>query len=218
MAYRDPLMKMLIADDDPVSRRVLQAALLKSGYEVTMASDGVEAWQALDRPDPPALVILDWMMPGMDGPEVCRKIRERPTPTPPYLILLTARHRSEDIVTGLQAGADAYLTKPFQPAELRARVEVAGRVVALQHRLAARVKELEEALARVKQLQGLLPICAWCKKVRDDKNYWRGVESYIAEYSEARFTHGICPDCKDVVSQQNRRRLGDSPMVKLPDE
>lgn len=205
-------MKVLIADDEPVIRRVLEAALVKWGHEVVVASDGVEAWRALDGHDAPPLVILDWMMPGMDGAEVCRKVRQRPTSTPPYLILLTARDRSEDIVTGLQAGADDYLTKPFEPAELRARVEVAGRVVGLQHHLAERVTALEEALARVRRLQGLLPICAWCKKVRNDRNYWQGVEGYIAEHSEARFTHGICPDCKEkVVRPEIRRCLDQAP-------
>ena len=197
-------MKILVADDDPVSRRVVEAALVKWGHEVTVVADGLETLRALKVGDAPPLAILDWMMPGMDGVDVCRKVRERPTATPPYLILLTTRGRSEDVVTGLGAGADDYLAKPFDWEELRARVEVGGRVVALQRSLAERVQALEDALARVKQLQGLLPICAWCKKVRRDQNYWQSVEGYVSEHSEARFSHGICPDCKKKLQKQER--------------
>lgn len=190
-------MRILIADDDPVSRRVLEATLVKAGYEVAAVGDGLEAAQALQGDDPPPLAILDWMMPGMEGVEVCRTVRKKPTRTPPYLILLTGRGRSEDVVTGLRGGADDYLTKPFDGEELRARVEVGARVVTLQQGLAERVRALEDALARVRRLQGLLPICAWCKKVRNDQNYWQQVEGYIADHSEARFSHSICPGCRE---------------------
>ena len=205
-------MRILIADDDPVSRRVLEATLVKAGYEVAVAGDGLEAVRALQRDDPPPLAILDWMMPGVDGVEVCRTVRKKRTPTPPYLILLTARGRSEDIVAGLRGGADDYLTKPFDGEELRARVEVGARVVTLQQGLADRMRALEDALARVKQLQGLLPICAWCKKVRNDQNYWQTVEGYVTEHTEARFSHSICPECREkYVTPEIRRRLEDAP-------
>jgi DNA-binding response OmpR family regulator len=178
-----------------VSRRLLEETLIKWGYEVVVTSDGFAAWEALQSSDPPALAILDWMMPGLDGIQVCRKVRGTPTSTPPYLILLTAKGRREDIITGLQAGANDYVTKPFDRAELQARLQVGVRIVELQQSLADRVIELEEALARVKQLQGLLPICAYCKKIRDDQNYWQQVENYISEHSEAQFSHSICPEC-----------------------
>lgn len=188
-------MKVLIAEDDMVSRRLLEATLIKWGYEVVVTGDGSAAWEVLNSDDPPPLAILDWMMPGLDGIQVCRKVRRTPTSTPPYLILLTAKGRREDIVTGLQAGANDFVTKPFDREELRARVQVGVRIVELQQSLADRVKALEEALARVKQLQGLLPICSYCKKIRDDRNYWQQVENYISEHSEAQFSHSICPDC-----------------------
>ena len=188
-------MKVLIAEDDTVSRRLLEATLIRWGYEVVVASDGVEAWEALRSDGAPSLAILDWMMPGLDGLEVCRRIRKMPSSTPPYLILLTAKGGREDLVTGLEAGANDYVTKPFNREELRARVQVGVRMVELQQHLADRVRALEEALARVKQLQGLLPICSYCKKIRDDQNYWQQVESYIAEHSQAQFSHSICPDC-----------------------
>lgn len=188
-------MKILIADDDPVSRRLLQIALVKWGYEVVTAADGNEAWQALQGEDAPPLAVLDWMMPGLDGIEVCRRVRQTPALLSVYLILLTSKTGREDIVAGLQAGANDYLTKPFDASELQARLQVGVRVVQLQTELARRVKELEAALAQVKQLEGYLPICSYCKKVRDDADYWQQIESYVEAHSEAMFTHSICPDC-----------------------
>ena len=188
-------MKILIAEDDMVSRRLLEATLIKWGYGVVVTCDGAEAWEALQSADAPPLAIVDWMMPGMDGIELCRRVRHELTHTPPYLILLTAKGRRQDVVTGLRSGANDYVTKPFDREELQARVQVGMRIVELQHSLADRVKALEEALARVKQLQGLLPICSYCKKIRDDQNYWQQVENYISEHSEAQFSHSICPDC-----------------------
>jgi DNA-binding response OmpR family regulator len=190
-------MNVLIAEDDPVSRRLLQAALNKWGYAVIVTTNGREAWAALQQPDAPALLIMDWLMPEMDGVEICRQARQTPALKSAYIILLTSRGSKEDIVEGLQAGADDYVTKPFDHGELRARVQVGSRVVQLQSALADRVKELEEAIANVKQLQGLLPICSYCKKIRDDGNYWHRVESYIAGHANVRFSHGICPDCSE---------------------
>jgi phosphoserine phosphatase RsbU/P len=186
---------VLVADDDAVSRRVVDAILRKAGFSVEQASDGAEAWQRLQRPDRPPLAVMDWMMPGLDGPEICRRLRTLATPTPTYVILLTSRDASADIVAGLDAGADDYLTKPPKEDELIARVSVGVRVVRLQRALAERVRSLEEALSNVKQLQGLLPICSYCKSIRDDQNYWRRVESYISEHSGVQFSHSFCPDC-----------------------
>ena len=188
-------MKILIAEDDPVSRRLLQATLNKWGYQVTVTANGKEAWQALQTPEAPSLLILDWLMPEMDGVEICREARRSSAHKSAYIILLSSRGSKEDIVKGLEAGADDYVTKPFDHGELRARVQVGSRVVQLQSALADRVRELEEALSSVKTLQGLLPICCYCKKIRDDGNYWHRVESYIAGHANVRFSHGICPVC-----------------------
>lgn len=190
-------MKTLIAEDDSVSRRLLQAALQKWGYEVTVTTQGREAWDALQQPGAPSLLILDWLMPELDGVEICRRIRASEALKSSYVILLTSRGSKEDIVEGLEAGADDYVTKPFDHGELRARVQVGTRVIGLQNALAERVHELEEAIASVQTLQGLLPICCYCKKIRDDGNYWHRVESYIAGHANVRFSHGICPDCND---------------------
>jgi phosphoserine phosphatase RsbU/P len=188
-------MRMLVADDDLVPRRLLEAALSEWGYEVVAADNGIDALLELERPGGSKLAVLDWVMPGLDGVEVCRTLRAANSPEPAYVILLTARDAKADVVAGLASGANDYVTKPFDRAELQARVRVGQRVVELQHTLAARIRELEDALAQVKQLQGLLPICSYCKKVRDDKNYWQQVEAYIAERADVQFSHGICPDC-----------------------
>ena len=188
-------MKILIADDDPVSRRLLQAALVKWGYDALSTTNGADAWKAMEDTEPPSLLILDWLMPGMDGIEICRKVRASVHLQSAYVILLTSRGSKEDVVAGLEAGADDYITKPFDHGELRARVQVGLRVLELQSALADRVRELEEAMASVKTLQGLLPICCYCKKIRDDGNYWHRVESYIGEHANVRFSHGICPEC-----------------------
>ena len=192
-------MRILIADDDRVSRRLLEAGLLKAGHEVILAEDGEQAWQALQKDPTIPLAILDWNMPRFTGPEICQRARQIKTDQPPYLILLTSRDARQDIVSGLQAGANDYVTKPFDFDELRARVQVGERVVQLQSTLANRVKELEDALASVKMLQGLLPICLYCKKIRDDRNYWQQLDKYVAEHTEAKFSHGICPECYEQV-------------------
>jgi sigma-B regulation protein RsbU (phosphoserine phosphatase) len=194
-------MKVLIAEDDPLSRRLLEATLSKLGYEVVVAVDGAQAWALLQRQDAPSLAILDWMMPELDGVEICRRVRNLPTATPPYLMLLTAKSEKTDVVVGLDAGANDYLTKPFDRSELRARIQVGAHVLELQKTLVGRVQELEDALSQVKQLQGLLPICSYCKKIRDEQNYWQRVETYLSEHAQVVFSHGICPDCYSTVVQ-----------------
>jgi diguanylate cyclase (GGDEF)-like protein len=148
-------MRILIADDDPVSRRVLASTLSKLGHEVVETHNGLEAWEALRADDPPPIALLDWMMPLMDGLEVCRKVRQAAT-YPTYLILLTAKNSKEDLVVGLEAGADDYLTKPFDRHELRARVQAGARIIELQRSLAERVRELEEAVAERKRAEAEL--------------------------------------------------------------
>jgi sigma-B regulation protein RsbU (phosphoserine phosphatase) len=188
-------MRILIAEDEPTSRLVLQRTLERLGHEAVVCEDGTQAWNRIQEPDAPGMAILDWMMPGIDGVEICRRARQSDALRGLYLLLLTTRDSEEDIVAGLDAGADDYVTKPPRPQELAARIGVGVRVVDLRTQLAQRVVELEEALSKVKTLQGLLPICSYCKKIRDDDNYWQQVEGYIGAHADVAFSHGICPDC-----------------------
>jgi DNA-binding response OmpR family regulator len=187
-------MRVLVAEDDATTQRLLQALLKQWGYQVVTCANGDAAWAELSNPGGPSLGIVDWLMPGIDGPEVIRRARGI-TDRPVYLIVLTSKSSTEDIVAAFGAGADDYLVKPFQPAELRVRVRAGHRVLELEANLRSRVKELEEALTKVKKLQGLLPICSYCKKVRDDRDYWQQVETYVESRTDAQFSHGICPDC-----------------------
>jgi DNA-binding response OmpR family regulator len=200
-------LQVLVADDEPVSRTVVGAMLKNAGFVVQYAPDGQQAWQRLQSPNPPALALLDWEMPGLQGPEVIARIRGQQSPSPTYVILLTSRDSSADIVSGLRAGADDYVTKPADEEELIARVNVGARVVRLQLALADRVRSLEEALANVKALQTLLPMCAYCKSIRNDQNYWQKVETYFTQHSGVSFTHSYCPSCYERYVRPELERL-----------
>jgi DNA-binding response OmpR family regulator len=200
-------MKILLAEDDLATREAMADLLTREGYAVLAVGDGLAAWQALQGPDAPRLAVLDWGMPGLDGLEVCRRVREMPSLTPPYLILLSGRKDKAEVLVGLEGGADDYVIKPVDLPELFARLKIGRRIVALQTSLADRVRELGDALARVKQLQVLLPICSYCKKIRDDQNYWQQVDHYITAHSEVRFSHGICPDCMESIVKPELARM-----------
>ncbi len=186
-------------------------------YETVLANDGNEAWERLHEADAPQLVILDWMMPGMDGVEICQKIRKEEAlqnirqnekAQSRYIVLLTGRDNKKDIIEGLEAGANDYVTKPFDSGELRARIDVGRRVLELKSMLAKRIDELQEALSHIKQLQGIIPICMYCKKIRDDQESWERIEEYITERSDAQFSHGVCPDCyeRELAILKNKMR------------
>ena len=169
--------------------------LKKWGFDPVVTEDGKAAWEAMQQPDAPKLIILDWNMPELDGLEVCRRIRQREVTEPPYIIILTSKGEKADIVTGLGVGANDYVAKPYDHEELLARIEVGRRMVELQAALADRMRELQTALEKIKTLSGLIPICCNCKGIRDDKGYWNCIEKYILEHTDAELTHGICPDC-----------------------
>jgi sigma-B regulation protein RsbU (phosphoserine phosphatase) len=195
-------MKVLIAEDDEVSRIVLSRMLQKWGHEVVATLDGRSAYEILEGEDAPGIAILDWMMPEMDGLEVCRRLRQLNRAEPPYVILLTARDQTDDIVAGLDSGANDYVVKPYDWRELKSRLRVGERMVALQRDLAGRIRELQYAMAKIHELQELIPICSYCKKVRDDRNYWEQVESYISTRTGVQFSHGVCPQCYTKVIAQ----------------
>jgi sigma-B regulation protein RsbU (phosphoserine phosphatase) len=190
-------MRILIAEDDVTSRVMLSGVLQKSGHEVVETADGASALAVLARPDAPKLAIFDWMMPEMDGLQVVRRVRAIETSQPPYIIMLTTKGDKTDIVSGLEAGADDYLTKPFDLGELRARVNVGRRLLDVQAALAATIEELREAMEQIKVLRGVIPICAWCKKIRDDEGCWNQLEVYIRDHADVKFSHGICPACAE---------------------
>ena len=198
-------MQVLIAEDDRVTGEILARTLQRWNYTTTIVGNGAQAWEYLRATAGdvvPTLAMLDWMMPEMDGPDVCRRVRAELPLANMYLLLVTARESRGDVIAGLDAGADDYIIKPFDPDELRARVAVGVRVLGLQQKLADRVAELQDALANNKQLRGLLPICSYCKRIRDDNQYWQQVEGYIADHSDAQFSHGICPSCYETISAE----------------
>jgi phosphoserine phosphatase RsbU/P len=188
-------MKILIADDDFTSRILLAGVLKKNGYEIVETQNGLEAWEVLQQPDAPRLAILDWMMPELDGIEVVRRVRVTNTERPFYIIMLTARDEKDSIISGLKAGANDYLGKPFDAGELLARVGVGRRMIEMQETLSDKIQELQDAIDQIKTLRGIVPICASCKKIRDDQGFWNQVEVYVRDHTEAQFSHGICPEC-----------------------
>jgi sigma-B regulation protein RsbU (phosphoserine phosphatase) len=200
----DTDMKLLIADDDPTIPPLLTHVLAFVEAEVLVARDGDTA-AALWLQERPQLVLTDWMMPGADGAALCHLIRQTPGADYTYIIMLTACETPSEIVRGLEAGADDYVTKPFHRAELVMRVKCGLRVLSLEAALSDRIARLENALARVKVLEGLLPICSYCKKIRDDAGEWQGVEHYLGTRTDVDFTHGICPTC---LARASGGRLG----------
>jgi DNA-binding response OmpR family regulator len=177
-------MNILLAEDDNISRRILAAQLVEMGFEIAEVEDGSEAWEAFQNTKPD-LVITDWMMPNVDGLELCRRIRNCHAPSYTYIIILTALDRKQGYLEGMDSGADDFVTKPANIGELSARLKVARRILSLQK--------------HVSKLEGLLPICPRCKKIRASQNKWEAVESFIMKRTDALFSHGICPDCYELL-------------------
>ena len=174
-------MKILAVEDDNVARMVLCKALDTLGHDVIEASNGEEAWQRLNQ-EPVRVVVSDWLMPKMDGLELCRQIRARAGAEYLYFILLTGNNATaENQREAAEAGVDDFLTKPLNVEELWRRLRVAERIL----RYATQVQQLEE----------MLPICSYCKKIRDDKNYWQQIEGYINQRTGSEFSHSVCPEC-----------------------
>lgn len=206
-------MRVLVAEHTETGAAGLAGLMQSWGYEVVAAADGAGAIAALAADNPPKLALLDCVLPGLSGLDVCRTVRSWKGNEPPYLILLTSNRRPIDTIAGLDAGANDHVVKPFDPGELRARVSSGARLIELQTNFAAKVNELEAALASVRRLSGLLPICAYCKAIRDDSDYWHRVEEYVCEHADVKFSHGICPSCLEGALQQARnvrREVGTS--------
>jgi DNA-binding response OmpR family regulator len=174
-------VKILAVEDDAVARAVLRQALRRLGHDVLEAADGESAWKLLDD-DPARVVVSDWTMPRSDGLELCRRIRRRAQAEYIYFILLTGRDATADNQKeAADAGVDDFLTKPLDFSELWMRLRVAERIL--------------RYTTQVRQLEQLLPICSYCKKIRDDQNYWQQIEGYISARTGSDFSHSVCPDC-----------------------
>lgn len=174
-------MKVLIADDDRTSRALLHGAVLKLGHEVHEAAGGAEAWEAL-KTVPARIIVSDWVMPGMDGLELCRRVRGEPAAPYRYFILMTGRMLGDaHHAKAIEAGVDDYLVKPVDLESLRMRLLVASRIVALNE--------------RVRTLEGILPMCAYCRRIRVEGGSYQSLEDFVSDKTPAQFSHGVCPEC-----------------------
>jgi sigma-B regulation protein RsbU (phosphoserine phosphatase) len=176
-------MKILIADDEPMSLEMISSALAGMGHQVVVAEDGRKAWAVIQTQEDIQVLVSDWVMPEMDGLELCRHVRTLRRPHYTYVILLTQLKGKENYLKGMEAGADDFTSKPFDRDTMEARLVVAERIIELRYEVA--------------QLERLLPICSYCKKIRDEDDRWMPVEHYMNSKTGADFTHGICPTCYD---------------------
>jgi sigma-B regulation protein RsbU (phosphoserine phosphatase) len=204
-------VRVLVAEDDVPTQKSLITFLQRHGYHVTAATDGQTTLDILLQPNPPSIVLLDWEMPGLDGLHVCRALRATPQEQYIYIIMVTARDSTDDLLDAFGAGADDFLSKPADAAQLLARMRSGQRVLMLETRLKERIVELEKSLEEVHQLKRMLPICMYCKKVRHDDNYWQEIDSYIHEHTGTDFSHGICPGCMETVVKPELRAVTSEP-------
>jgi len=187
-------MRILAVEDDASSRKILVQALIRLGHEVIEVANGEDAFKILDETDPPRVVVSDWMMPGIDGLELVRRVRSRLNADYTYFILLTARTADDNNQReSIEAGVDDFLTKPVDLTELWMRLRVAERILRFT--------------TQVRQLEAFLPICSYCKKVRDDQNYWQQIETYINARTGSEFSHSVCPDCYNRVIAPELKKL-----------
>jgi DNA-binding response OmpR family regulator len=174
-------MKVLVAEDDRTSRALLHGSLLKLGYEVVEAADGVTAWEALSSCGA-RIVVSDWVMPDIDGLELCRRVRARKDAPYVYFILLSGKMLGEaHYLKAMDEGVDDFLAKPVDLDALRLRLRVARRIVVLNE--------------RVRTLEGILPMCAYCRRIRDEKGAYHSLEDFVSDKTPAQFSHGVCPEC-----------------------
>jgi DNA-binding response OmpR family regulator len=186
--------RILVVDDEEGVLNAVKRIFKKDDYKMEFAQDGEKALQIAMSFDPD-IVILDIMMPGIDGYEVCRRLKSGRKTSEVMVLLLSAKSDLKDKLAGYEALADDYLTKPYEPEELRARIKILLRLKNTLDERNRLIGELKDTLTKVKVLSGLLPICANCKKIRDDQGYWNQIETYIRDHSEANFSHSICSDC-----------------------
>ncbi len=174
-------MKILIAEDDQISRKLLTTTLKQFGHEVNAFDNGADAWAEFDA-SPVRVIVSDWLMPGLDGLDFCRKVRKRAQTEYTYFILLTANVQGKDTyMEAMNAGIDDFLAKPLDRDQIWMRLKVAERIL--------------KYATTIQDLESMLPICSYCKKVRDDNNYWQQVETYLSNRTGTSFSHSVCPTC-----------------------
>ena len=185
-------MRILVVEDDFDVREMLRTLLQCDGHDVVAARNGEEGWSAFQKGSF-SVVISDWVMPDMDGLELSRRIRASESSRYSYILLLTALQGKKNYLTAMNAGIDDFMLKPYDADELRARLIVAARIVGLQD--------------RVKRLEGVLPTCMYCKKIRDERSRWVNIEQYISQRTEASFSHSVCPHCYESVVKPELDRV-----------
>jgi DNA-binding response OmpR family regulator len=186
-------MKVLAVEDDPVAQLLLESALKSLGHEVVLAADGEAAWAALSDHSL-RVVVSDWRLPKLDGLDLCRRIRAERDDYVCVILLTQHLATGENLDEAFAAGVDEFLTKPVDARELRLRLHVATRILGFTSEL--------------RQLEHYLPICGYCKKVRDDQAYWQEIETYVTARAGTRFSHGICPECYERITVPQLKRLG----------
>lgn len=191
-------MKILAVEDDPVALAVLEDSLLSLGHEVVTAEDGEAAWKLLNELHC-RVIVCDWTMPRLDGLGLCRRIRFRPGDYVYFILLTGAEATSKNRENAMEAGVDDFLSKPVDLEELKMRLYVAARIL--------------QYTTQIQRLESLIPICSYCKNVRDDQSYWQRIENYIAERTGAGFSHSVCPECyrKHVIPQFEAMGIKDYP-------
>lgn len=189
-------MKIQIVEDDPIAATLLAAALKALGHEARLADGGESAWRQLQQ-EPVRVIVSDWMMPDLDGLELCRRIRAAGGDYTYFILLSNVSATGENLDQAMAAGVDDFLSKPAKVNELKARLHVAERILNYS--------------TQVRQLEEIIPICGYCRKLRDDQNYWSQVEEYIGKQTGSSFSHGVCPDCYDKVIVPQMKALGVEP-------
>ena len=205
----DETAKVLVTDDDPQILELTATVLKRAGFEVLKASTGKDCLQAVEA-NHPDIVVLDVVLPDLSGIEVCKQIKANTYSQDIFVILASGVQVSSDYqAEGLDVGADGYIIKPITNKELVARVQSMVRIKRAEDALRQKEKEqqlliseLKEALAEIKTLKGLIPICASCKKIRDDEGFWNQLEAYISKHTDAVFSHGLCPDCAEKYKEE----------------
>ena len=192
--------RVLCVDDDPATQLVLGGIIEDAGWQPELALNATVARQALEANPDIQVVLLDWMLPDGSGVDLCRELKAVAGASL-YVILVTVRGAPEDVETGLDAGADDYLVKPVSPVEVRARVRSGFRAAEAQRQLAERLAQLEQAMKHVSNLESLLPLCMYCRRINSSET-WQSVEDYLWEHVDVKVSHGCCPDCLSKLTRQ----------------